>query len=194
MRKKIKYKVNNNGCWICTSHALSSGYPVIVRGKRLKKISRIMYKKYKGRIPEGMVIRHTCDNPACINPAHLIKGTQSDNMRDKKERGRSTRGEKSERTELTDKQVLEIFKNPDKPIKYYMKKYNTTYTAIVKILDGTNWKHLQPKSFRKKDRKKKLTKRQREEIIKSKESGVVLAKRYNVSEALISIIRKKKCG
>jgi hypothetical protein len=57
---------------------------------------------------DGLVIRHTCDNPRCINPAHLIVGTQSDNMRDKVERGRSNRGEKHYKSKLTDVQRAEI--------------------------------------------------------------------------------------
>jgi HNH endonuclease len=35
-----------------------------------------------------LVVRHTCDNRRCCNPAHLIMGTQADNIRDREERGR----------------------------------------------------------------------------------------------------------
>lgn len=42
---------------------------------------------------DGLVIRHTCDNPRCINPLHLVKGTHQDNVRDRVERGRTARGE-----------------------------------------------------------------------------------------------------
>lgn len=37
---------------------------------------------------KGMVIRHTCDNPRCINPEHLVAGTPQDNMDDKVKRNR----------------------------------------------------------------------------------------------------------
>lgn len=47
-----------------------------------------MYEKYKGEIPDGLLIRHTCDNRICINPAHLLIGTVADNMKDCIERGR----------------------------------------------------------------------------------------------------------
>ncbi len=39
----------------------------------------------------GKVIRHTCDNPRCINPAHLVIGTRADNNRDRSERNRSAK-------------------------------------------------------------------------------------------------------
>lgn len=37
---------------------------------------------------DGVVIRHTCDNRKCINPEHLVSGTQSDNLKDRRERHR----------------------------------------------------------------------------------------------------------
>lgn len=43
-------------------------------------------------VPRGMVVRHTCDNPACVNPAHLLLGQQTDNVRDRDERGRTACG------------------------------------------------------------------------------------------------------
>lgn len=49
---------------------------------------RIVYELVHGPIPDGEVVRHTCDNPICCNPYHLVLGTQSDNENDKYERDR----------------------------------------------------------------------------------------------------------
>lgn len=49
---------------------------------------RYSYVLHKGPIPLGTIIRHTCDNPACINPEHLLAGTQQDNINDCIARGR----------------------------------------------------------------------------------------------------------
>lgn len=54
-------------------------------------------------LPRTTVVRHTCDNPACHNPEHLIVGTQSDNCRD-----RSVRAQRGEKRKLTPEQVLHI--------------------------------------------------------------------------------------
>lgn len=53
---------------------------------------RASYTVTNGEIPPGMVVRHTCDNPPCIEPTHLLIGTPADNERDKWERDRGLHG------------------------------------------------------------------------------------------------------
>ena len=58
--------------------------------------SRVAYIIYNADIPEhashhGIVVMHTCDNPPCCNPKHLVLGTQGDNMRDRTRKGRAGR-------------------------------------------------------------------------------------------------------
>lgn len=72
---------------------------------------RVFYERYNGPIPPGLLVRHTCDNPGCVNPDHLEVGTKQDNMDDMKERGRSPKndGERNPATSLTVEQVRAIF-------------------------------------------------------------------------------------
>lgn len=53
-----------------------------------KYAARISYELYRGPIPKGKLVLHTCDNPACVNPDHLYLGTNFDNMRDRAVRDR----------------------------------------------------------------------------------------------------------
>jgi hypothetical protein len=87
-----RYTVERNGCWIWNGHTKWSGYPITIHRKREYLISRIMLAAV-GREPEPHeVARHTCDNRRCINPDHLIAGSQAENVEDAWIRGRVSRG------------------------------------------------------------------------------------------------------
>jgi hypothetical protein len=51
--------------------------------------TRIVYQECNGPLSDDEKVRHTCDNPPCCNPRHLLKGSQADNIADCKSRGRS---------------------------------------------------------------------------------------------------------
>jgi hypothetical protein len=69
---------------------------------------RLAYTAANGPIPAGKVVRHTCDNPPCINPAHLTTGTIAENVHDSIARKRFANGERMPRHKLTDTDVAEI--------------------------------------------------------------------------------------
>src|SRR4051794_1324537 len=51
--------------------------------------------------PEGKLVCHTCDNPPCVNPAHLFVGTDKDNAQDRERKGRRTLHRLSDETIAT---------------------------------------------------------------------------------------------
>lgn len=69
---------------------------------------RLAYEAAYGPIPDGLVVRHRCDLPPCVNPLHLLLGTQTDNIGDAVERARMQRGEDRPNARLTEADVLEI--------------------------------------------------------------------------------------
>ncbi len=81
------------GCWDWVRYVYPDKHPTIGTGlKRLgnsKKVKahRVSYEIFVGPIPDGLVVRHKCDNKLCVNPEHLEVGTQRDNLLDKIERG-----------------------------------------------------------------------------------------------------------
>jgi len=132
----IRYAVNSNGCWICVSHKPEiSGYPRIKCKGVHSKAHRHVYKLYNGDIPESVLIRHTCDERTCINPAHLIPGSHADNIRDAVERGRM-------HSKLTKEQVLEIRAIRTGTFTEIAKKYNVSPATISGIKNGKSWGHL----------------------------------------------------
>lgn len=87
-------------CWPWKRSTFHFGYGQFkVAGKNLKT-HRVAYFLHNGEWPEPTG-RHTCDNPGCCNPSHIIPGTQVQNVEDRDDRGRTAR-------KLTDGEVEEI--------------------------------------------------------------------------------------
>lgn len=76
-------------CVIWEGAKLKGGYGVTTYEGRTQTAHRVAYKRVHGEIPVGMVIMHSCDNPACVNPEHLSLGTQSQNRKDCINKGRA---------------------------------------------------------------------------------------------------------
>lgn len=81
------------GCWNFTGHRVKGGYGRIVirddEGRRIQLAAhRAAYRVWVAVPPSDMMVLHSCDNPGCINPAHLRLGTHADNMADKVDRQR----------------------------------------------------------------------------------------------------------
>ena len=101
--KEITYDIDRNGCFVCTSHALSHrGYPRIKRNKAQYRLHRWIYQKMYGMLPTKTHVHHICQNKTCINFQHLKATTRSKHLQDHA-RGRCPTGVK-----LTEKQVIEI--------------------------------------------------------------------------------------
>lgn len=85
------WDITEAGCWEWRGGRNGFGYGVVSlhrKGIIRARAHRLMYERYVGPIPDGMVIRHRCDNPPCVNPAHLEPGTQADSVWDMTSRGR----------------------------------------------------------------------------------------------------------
>ena len=81
--------VTEAGCWEWVGSRTPKGYGKVHFKGRTKRAHRISYELAHGPIPNGLTVCHTCDNPPCINPAHLFLGTNADNRRDMMAKGRS---------------------------------------------------------------------------------------------------------
>ena len=80
----------DTGCLVWTRCFNTDGYPrAVIDGNFNAKVHRIVYELYNKIDISGLVVRHTCDNTKCINPEHLIIGTNLDNIADRVIRDRS---------------------------------------------------------------------------------------------------------
>lgn len=148
--RPIDYLVDpQTGCWNVVSHKPSTGgYPPMHCNGRYGHLHRFIYGLVHGfdkiQNPKK-VIRHTCDNPQCINPAHLLIGTYKDNAEDRKNRNRSNHpyGENNGRAKLTEIQVRGILQNPKELSQRKLAKiFGVSRTAIQVIQQGITWKHI----------------------------------------------------
>lgn len=89
-RVRFEAHVDKSGdCWLWTGPRSASGYGRCSRGMKKHRAHRVAFALYVAEIPEGMHVLHRCDNPPCVNPAHLFLGTHIDNMRDMEAKGRA---------------------------------------------------------------------------------------------------------
>lgn len=92
-----------------------------------------------------LVVMHTCDNPACINPAHLVLGTKKDNTQDMMRKGRNKyvhrAGTEIGNSKLTTEDVLEIRRSTLRQVDLAA-KYGVTQANISSILQRKTWKHI----------------------------------------------------
>ena len=82
------FDINDNGCWIWHGGITGKGYGYIYNGKSRIPSHRLAYELFIGKIPDGLMICHKCDVPACVNPEHLFSGTNKDNIMDCSKKGR----------------------------------------------------------------------------------------------------------
>jgi hypothetical protein len=112
-------RVTESGCWLWTASLKSNGYGQVrmKSPRRMVTAHRLSFETFNGAIPNGQVVRHTCDVQACVNPKHLVLGSQQENVNDTMKRGRSRshlsegkalRGTSNGMVKLTEKQVRDI--------------------------------------------------------------------------------------
>ena len=143
-------KVDRRGedeCWEWTASTTKNGYGNFVVRKKMVYAHRFSYSLVVGPIQDGCVIRHSCDNKKCVNPKHLLPGTQQDNMDDKINRGRGRwiRGESHGNAKLTETDVLEIramYAKGGVTHKELSGKYGVCTATITQAIRRINWKHI----------------------------------------------------
>lgn len=82
----------NSGCWLWLGGIGSAGYGIVESLGRSLLAHRLSYSVFHEEPDVGVLVRHKCDNRACVNPEHLEAGSYTDNMQDASKRGRMEHG------------------------------------------------------------------------------------------------------
>ena len=131
-------------CWIWPYGKITAGYGEFIFSAMHFYTHRFMWQEIHGKIPDDMCILHKCDNPSCINPAHLFLGTKLDNTRDMISKDRNPKGEDYNHAKLTNNHVIEIRQLLSKGIyqKDIASIYNVSQDTISAIKLGQTWSHI----------------------------------------------------
>lgn len=164
-------KVDKAGSyWLWLGYLDKDGYGTFsLSHAKAIRAHRYSYALTHGDIPNGLLIRHRCDNPACVRPEHLEAGTQKQNIADMDARGRRPRGFKRPNgtgdkhwmrrhpdriarggrhgcAKLNDQSVAIIKKRLSlgETHRSLAAEFGVTRSAIGLIARGKHWKHITP--------------------------------------------------
>ncbi len=132
-------------CKTCISHQPDrDGYVRIMRDRRNVYLHRLVWEAHNGKIPNGKLIRHSCDNPSCMNLNHLILGTPADNMADMVSRGRSLKGENHNLSKLRDSDVKKIrrLRSSGSSLQFIADLFSISITKVSRISNRKTWRHI----------------------------------------------------
>lgn len=140
--------------WVGATGGSSAAYGVFgFTGDNADYAHRIAFSIFCGPIEDGVVIRHTCDNPPCCNPSHLLPGSHQDNVDDMVFRGRNLFGERHPKATMTDEIALSIMSSHGQiwdgktrcakdVVQALMDQHGVGRGAVLSLLDGRTWRHL----------------------------------------------------
>lgn len=146
--RKVTYNLETQ-CWDWIGSKYRFGYGHFRRKVNEKwvmyKAHRYSYEFYKGEIPQGAFVCHRCDNPSCVNPAHLFSGTPKENTQDMFNKGRHPPLIRNPKHRLLSKDIAKQIRHfktlyPEKPLSWFAKKFTTSPTQISRILNNKIWK------------------------------------------------------
>lgn len=157
--KRFWEKVNKSGpvhpvlktqCWEWAASTYTSGYGQFWTGEDLVSAHRYAYTLEYGSIPDGVILLHICDNPACVRSDHLRPGTNADNTADMISKGRAPRprgGKRRGNNAFTDEQAKELreeFARTDISIVDFAKMHDVHPDTMWKLIKRKRYAHVTP--------------------------------------------------
>ena len=137
-------------CWLWTGSLNRLGYGQCsgpLYGST--KAHRASYLLFNGDIPDGLCVMHLCDVRNCVNPKHLVVGTQAENVADMIQKGRcrrvGKRGSASHFAKLTESEVREIRQKcagGNTQISLAV-EYSVSPMTISRLIRRESWSHVE---------------------------------------------------
>lgn len=133
-----------NECWIWEGTRASDGYGKFWLDRKSVPAHRAAVLLEGREIGKGKIVTHTCDQPLCVNPAHLQVSTHINNMREMVQRKRHMFGEKSVVAVLTEKQCRSILERTSQgaTVRGLAREMGVSRSTLRHVAKGFTWRHL----------------------------------------------------
>ena len=144
-----------DGCWLWKGRRNRAGYGAITHNNTKWLAHRLAWVLANGvPIEKGVVVRHICDNPQCVNPAHLCLGDQLNNVQDMVSRKRQNFfgrrnhrqvGERNPTAKLTATQVIEIRsrRRQGESLSKLAAEFGISKSYVGNLAACRKWQHLE---------------------------------------------------
>jgi hypothetical protein len=149
---KVDQSAGPESCWPWKGGTISVGYGEFYVNEKCRTAyaHRIAYELTHGPILPTLMVCHRCDNPPCVNPAHLFLGTHNDNMADMRAKGRGAEGTRHgsrtqpHRRKLTavEVQALRLARADGVPRLAVAKRFGVSPATVTRIATGKTWRHV----------------------------------------------------
>lgn len=148
-RERFEEKIERipfSTCWIWTGASGANGYGRVTARQQCHSAHRLAWLLFRGDIPAGLHVLHTCDVRCCVNPEHLFLGTVQDNSDDMVQKRRQTFGTRHPMVKLNDDAVREIRRLMSEGAKgeRVARQFSVSGATISLIHHGKIWKHVAP--------------------------------------------------
>lgn len=133
-----------DACWEWTGYRDADGYGSFALWPTRIGAHRFAFESVNGPLEEGECVRHRCDNPPCVNPSHLTRGSIVENNRDKTLRGRDAKGERHGMARYTVEQVRDVKRRLARrePRAAIAAETGVPVTTIATIATGKQWREV----------------------------------------------------
>jgi hypothetical protein len=135
-----------SGCWLWTGSRSVHGYGNFWHNKKCMKAHRVSYLIANHTLDDSLDVMHSCDNPCCVNPAHLSQGTTKQNIHDmwKKGRGVPSKGEANAKAELTEDDVhkIRLMAEMGYKTREILKKFDVCASTVRRVVTKKSWSHI----------------------------------------------------
>jgi hypothetical protein len=139
LARKFWRLVDKSGdCWEWQSYKTWFGHGRFMVNGHCRAAHRVSYTIMIGPIPKGKVLLHLCDNPGCVNPAHLRVGTQGENIRDAAGKGRlRNRGKKLNPPQV--RKIRNLYRKGVYNQTELAKIFDLTVNSVCNIVNRKTW-------------------------------------------------------